>query len=125
MQTYCNILIRYLSTYSMQTCVQYSLIVINYCTVGKAVKVTKKIKNINHTYVFVAVFCKAFLDYRQCCGSGELLTGSGSDLRVRIRLRLRILNNKKGIILNSQFFFLIIRPPSRPYFLLLLVLLLL
>ena len=59
----------------MQTCVQYSLIVINYCTVGKAVKVTKKIKNINHTYVFVAVFCKAFLDYRQqCFGSGS---GSG------------------------------------------------
>ena len=59
----------------------------------------------------------------QCCGSGRLLTGSGSDLRVRLRIRL--LNNKKGIILNSQFFFLIIRPPSRPHFLLLLVLLLL
>ena len=33
----------------------------------------------------------------------------------RIRLRIRILNNKKGIILNSKFFFLIIRPPSRPH----------
>ena len=65
----------------------------------------------------------------QCCGSRRLLTGfgSGSDLRVRIPLwiRIRLLNNKKGIVLNSQFFFLNIRPPSRPHFLLLLVLLLL
>ena len=65
----------------------------------------------------------------QCCGSRRLLTGfgSGSDLRVRIPLwiRIRLLNNKKGIVLNSQFFFLNIRPPSRPHFLLLLILLLL
>ena len=40
----------------------------------------------------------------QCCGSGRLLTGSGSLI-------------KKGIIFY-KFFFLIIRPPSRPHFLL-------
>ena len=57
----------------------------------------------------------------QCCRSGRLLTGSGSGSD----LRVRILNNKKGIILNGQFFFLIIRPPSRPHFVLLVILLLL
>ena len=45
-----------------------------------------------------------------------------SDLLIRSFLVSNLSNNKKGIILNSQFFFLIIRPPSRPHFLLLLVL---
>ena len=34
-------------------------------------------------------------DYDQCCGSGLLLTGSGSNLMVQIWLRIQIVNNRQ------------------------------
>ena len=40
---------------------------------------------------------KVGITLTQCCGSGRLLSGSGSDLEARIQLRIRILNNKKSI----------------------------